>query len=83
MLRGAKERANNLYTNKLAQAVAPLDRFFTNLGRRWKKGGRDKGVYPPKEIHTPTPAESQQAFTEYMTDAHRRSQLGQLNMVRM
>ena len=40
----------------------PLDRFFTNLGAKMEKRRRDKGVYPPKEIHTPTPAESQQAL---------------------
>jgi thioredoxin-like negative regulator of GroEL len=37
------------------------------------------GVYPDREISTPTPAESAQCFQEYMDDAARRLQLHQLD----
>ena len=78
MLRGQREREKNLYTNALARAVAPLDRFLTERGARIEARRRAEGVYPKKEIHTPTVEESQRSFTEYMQDAARRRQLGQL-----
>ena len=78
MLRGQREREKNLYTNALARAVAPLDRFLTERGARIEARRRAEGVYPKKEIHTPTVDESQRSFTEYMQDAARRRQLGQL-----
>lgn len=65
-------------TNLLARMLLPLDRFFTGLGARIEKQRRLDGVYPPKEIHTPTPRESQTAFEEYVLDAQRRLQLNQL-----
>jgi len=36
------------------------------------------GVYPDREIYTPTPDDSQQCFQEYMADAQRRMQNNQL-----
>ena len=36
------------------------------------------GVYPDREINTPTPEDSQRCFHEYLNDAQRRLQLGQL-----
>jgi len=36
------------------------------------------GVYPDREIYTPTPDDSQRCFQEYMADASRRMQLNQL-----
>jgi hypothetical protein len=36
------------------------------------------GVYPDREIATPTPDDSQRCFQEYMADASKRMQLGQL-----
>ena len=36
------------------------------------------GVYPDREIYTPTPDDSQRCFQEYMADAQRRMQLNQL-----
>jgi tetratricopeptide (TPR) repeat protein len=36
------------------------------------------GVYPDREIYTPTPDDSQQCFSEYLADAQRRYQLNQL-----
>jgi Flp pilus assembly protein TadD len=36
------------------------------------------GVYPDREIYTPTPDDSQRCFQEYMTDAQKRMQNNQL-----
>ena len=36
------------------------------------------GVYPDREIYTPTPEDSQRCFQDYMADASKRMQLGQL-----
>jgi thioredoxin-like negative regulator of GroEL len=36
------------------------------------------GVYPDREIYTPTPLDSQNCFQEYMADAQHRMQLNQL-----
>ena len=36
------------------------------------------GVYPDREIYTPTPDDSQRCFQEYMADAQRRMQSNQL-----
>lgn len=65
-------------TNLLARLFLPVDRFFTNLGDRVEKRRRAQGVYPPKEIITPTVEDSQRAFQDYITDAQRRLQLNQL-----
>src|SRR5438876_8364117 len=42
LLRGSSEKEKNLYTNKLAQAVAPLDHFFTGLGAKIEAKRRAK-----------------------------------------
>jgi thioredoxin-like negative regulator of GroEL len=65
-------------TNYFARLAVPLDTYFTDLGARVEKRRRDAGVYPPREILTPTPEDSQQSFNEYMIDAQRRMQLNQL-----
>jgi tetratricopeptide (TPR) repeat protein len=65
-------------TGILARAALPLDRFFTGLGHRVEEKRRARGVYPPKEIHTPSPKESEIAFHEYIADAQRRARLNQL-----
>jgi tetratricopeptide (TPR) repeat protein len=65
-------------TNILARALLPVDRYFTDLGARVEQKRRQRGVYPPKEIHTPTTEESEVAFHEYVMDAQRRLHLGQL-----
>jgi len=36
------------------------------------------GVYPDREIYTPSPEDSQKCFSDYMADAQRRLQLNQL-----
>ncbi len=60
------------------RALGFLDRIFTDLGARIEKRRRAEGVYPPKEIHTPSPDDSQKAFNEYIEDAQRRYQLNQM-----
>jgi hypothetical protein len=67
-------------TNWFSQLVAPVDRYFTDLGARIEKHRRAEGVYPPTEILTPSADDSQQAFNEYMVDAQRRMQLNQLKL---
>ncbi len=54
------------------------DRIFTDLGARIEDKRRAEGVYPRVEIRTPTPADSARSFEEYLQDAGRRKQLGQL-----
>ena len=65
-------------TNYFARLVAPLDRYFTDLGARVEQRRRAEGVYPPPEILTPSPGDHEQSFNEYMADAQRRMQLNQL-----
>lgn len=52
-LTGAKEREKNYYTNVLARAVAPLDRFFTDLGAKIEARRRAEGIYPIVENDSP------------------------------
>ena len=66
-------------TNGVAKAigaftnvVAPFDRLIMNLGKSVEARRRREGVYPPKEILTPTVEDSQKCFTEYIVDAQRR-----------
>jgi Flp pilus assembly protein TadD len=65
-------------TNYFAQLAAPLDRYFTSLGKRIEGRRREEGVYPPAEIITPSPEDSQRSFNEYMIDAEQRLRAGQL-----
>ncbi len=73
LVRTEKERELNR-TNLLARAMLPLDRFFTDLGARIEKSRRDEGVYPKREILTPSNDDSQKAFQEYIGEAARRLQ---------
>jgi hypothetical protein len=65
-------------TNYFAQLVAPIDRYFTAIGQRIEDRRRKEGVYPPTEILTPSPQDSERSFGEYIADAERRLQLNQL-----
>ncbi|MHB8523091.1 MAG: glycosyltransferase family 117 protein [Limisphaerales bacterium] len=65
-------------TNFLARLWLPVDRYFTELGARVEKRRRAEGVYPAKEIYTPSPEDHNQAFTNYMGDAQRRLAVNQL-----
>lgn len=78
MLRPRKEKETGLYTNWVARAVAPLDRAMRGFGAAVEARRRRQGVYPLKEIHTPTPADSVISYDEYMRDAWQRKSMGQL-----
>jgi tetratricopeptide (TPR) repeat protein/phage shock protein PspC (stress-responsive transcriptional regulator) len=78
LLRSPKERTENIRTNLLARAARSLDDFFIRKGEEIEARRRAELVYPPKEILTPTPQDSEKAFNEYVTDAGRRAQLNQL-----
>lgn len=62
----------------LKTLVRPLDNMFTSLGASIEERRRAQGVYPPKEIYTPSLKDSQKAFDEYMSDAIQRKQNNQL-----
>ena len=72
LLRGPSEIAAGVSTNILAAAVAPIDRWVTQLGARIEKWRRGYGLYPLKEIRTPSLAERERATSDYITDAQRR-----------
>ena len=65
-------------TNLLSRMLLPIDRLATAVGERIEAKRRARGVYPPKEINTPSALESQRAFEEYIMDAQRRLQANQL-----
>ena len=73
LLRSSKEVEDNR-TNALAKMMVPLDRFFTDFGARMEERRRREGVYPPKEIITPSPMDSSIAFSNYIADAQLRLQ---------
>lgn len=62
----------------LKTLVKPLDTIFTSLGAKIEARRRAEGVYPAKEIYTPSNEDSRKAFDEYMTDAVQRMQRNQL-----
>ncbi len=69
----------NQRTNLLPRLIGgPLDSIFLSLGEKIEARRRADGVYPPNEIYTPTPMDSARSFEEYLQDAARRKQLGQL-----
>ncbi|HAV65007.1 MAG TPA: DUF2723 domain-containing protein, partial [Verrucomicrobiales bacterium] len=68
--------AGDKFFNKIL--LGPLDRLFTGIGKRIEEQRREEGVYPPKEIYTPTPLDSKLCFESYLQDAGRRKQAGQL-----
>jgi tetratricopeptide (TPR) repeat protein len=73
LLRSPKERQDDYSTNIIARIAAKLlDDPFTKFGARVEARRRKEGVYPPQEIYTPTPEDSQKAFQEYIEDAQRR-----------
>jgi tetratricopeptide (TPR) repeat protein len=75
LLRSPKERAEKYTTNIVARiANTLLDQPLTRRGAAIEARWRKEGVYPPKEIYTPTPDDSQRCFQEYTSDAARRAQ---------
>jgi tetratricopeptide (TPR) repeat protein/phage shock protein PspC (stress-responsive transcriptional regulator) len=77
MLRTPRARARGT-TNFVARLVAPLDRTLTAFGARVEERRRARGVYPPKEIYTPSVYDHDLSLKTYYDDAHRRLQAGQL-----
>lgn len=59
-------------------AYTLLDVPFTKFGASVEKRRRAEGVYPPMEIYTPSPEDSQQCFEDYTSDVARRQALNQL-----
>jgi tetratricopeptide (TPR) repeat protein len=55
-----------------------LDKPLEALGAHIEARRRAEGVYPPKEIYTPSQEDSQECFAEYEQDAARRAKLGEL-----
>lgn len=55
-----------------------LDKPFLSLGAKIEARRRAEGVYPKNEMYIATPEDSARCFQEYMADAQRRMQLGQL-----
>lgn len=78
LFQSRKEIEAGTHTNFIARMVAPLDTFFTQLGKDIEARRRGEGVYPRAEIHTPTAEESQRCFDEYSFEASQRLQTGQL-----
>jgi tetratricopeptide (TPR) repeat protein len=70
---------NSSFVHSLAQmSFSLLDVPFTKLGKSIEDRRRKEGVYPPVEIYTPSPDDSQNCFRDYTDDVARRQQLGQL-----
>ncbi|MDB6065202.1 MAG: hypothetical protein JWR26_1410 [Pedosphaera sp.] len=73
LLRSKKEVEQNYVTNSAAKLAGQImDRPFLKLGADIEARRRKEGVYPPKEIYTPSPEDSARCFNEYMADAQRR-----------
>jgi tetratricopeptide (TPR) repeat protein len=73
VLRGPEERKDRYETNIIARiAYQLLDKPLISRGASIEKRWRAEGVYPPKEIYTPTPEDSQRCFSEYTQDAAKR-----------
>lgn len=77
MLRSEKSRKLGK-TNVLSRLVTPLDRAMSTFGASVEARRRAEGLYPAEEIYIPTVDDSENAYLEYMIDAHRRQQLNQL-----
>jgi tetratricopeptide (TPR) repeat protein/phage shock protein PspC (stress-responsive transcriptional regulator) len=77
MLRTPHARARGT-TNFAARLVAPIDRTLTAFGARVEQRRREQGVYPEKEIYTPSVDDHAQSMEEYFAEAYRRLQVGQL-----
>ena len=77
LVRDPAEREYKIHSlSKLAYNV--LDKPFISLGNSIEAKRREKGVYPRDEMYIATPEDSARCFQEYMEDAQRRMQTGQL-----
>ncbi|HEU5396107.1 MAG TPA: DUF2723 domain-containing protein, partial [Verrucomicrobiae bacterium] len=65
------------FVNGIARAgYNLLDIPFTRLGADIEKRRRAEGVYPPKEIYTPSPDDLNQSFQDYAADLEHRRSIG-------
>ncbi len=72
-LQPKRDKNQNYSTNFLAAlAYNVLDVPLTRWGAKVEARRRREGVYPPKEIYTPTAEDSQVCFNIYTADAERR-----------
>jgi tetratricopeptide (TPR) repeat protein len=78
MLRSSKEKELNQSTNSVARAFAPLDNAMTSFGAYVEQKRKNRGVYPAKEIYTPSHEDSEKAYLDYMADAAQRKMSGHL-----
>ncbi len=83
--RNLKNQGASYHDNLLARligglypALRPFDRLFTGIGAHIEARRRREGVYPPKEIYTPSPADHARCMQQYFDDAQRRLSLNQL-----
>jgi tetratricopeptide (TPR) repeat protein len=61
-------------------AYTTLDVPFTKLGAHIETRRRAEGVYPPTEIYTPTPEDSQDCFQEYASQKQLSSTDGRIEI---
>jgi len=66
------------FRGPLAKAATTADSFFTQLGDNVNAQRRTKGIYPEKEIHTPSVEDNQIAFAGYYASARERLMNGTL-----
>ena len=66
------------FPKPLEKISATVDNIFINLGSRTEELRRQNGIYPQKEINTPSSLDNQIAFAGYYTDAKERLIKGQL-----
>ena len=66
------------FSGPLAKAATTADSFFTQLGDNVNAQRRAKGIYPEKEIHTPSVEDNQIAFAGYYASARERLMNGTL-----
>ncbi len=60
------------------RVARPLDDVLTRFGKKVEDRRRAEGVYPLKEIYTPTPEDHSNCMRDYFNDAERRLRANQL-----
>ena len=66
------------FRSPLEKLCTKADSVFTELGAKIELQRRENGVYPKKEIHTPSDFDNQVAFAGYYSDAKKRLIAGNL-----
>ncbi len=66
------------FTTPLNNLSAAADKFFGKIGAQTEENRRNKSIYPPKEINTPSSYDNQIAFGAYYADAKDRMLKGAL-----